>query len=116
MVTLAQVQNGITKYLDTEIMPKIQGWQKWVFGAAMSISLSKVANIFNVLKDNEFVKMLDVIDENNNIDIETIYREFHKQAQKGPITFNVPIVNLPLTLNSADVEKMYNLIKGGGGY
>lgn len=113
MVTLSQVQNGLVKYLDTEIMPQINGWQKWVFGAAMSVSLSKAANILNELKENAFIKMLDIIDENDKIDIDTIYQEFRKQAQKGPVTFNVPIVNLPLTLNSADIDKMYQLIKGG---
>lgn len=114
MVSLAQVQNGLVKYIDTEITPKIEGWQRWVFGAAISISLSKISNIFNALKENPFVKMLEVIDENDNIDIDVIYQEFRKQAQKSAITFNVPIVNLPLTLNSADIDKMYQLIKGGG--
>lgn len=112
MVTLAQVQQGLTRYVDTELMSKITGWQKWVFGATVSLSLSKISNIFNDLKENAFVKMLDVIDENDNIDIDTIYREFHKQAQSGPITFDVPVINMPLTLNSGDVDKIYHFIKG----
>lgn len=116
MVTLAQVQNGLVKYLDTEIMPQINGWQKWVFGAAMSVSLSKIATIFNALKENAFIKMLDVVDENDNIDIDTIYQEFRKQAQKGSITFDVPLIGMPLTLNTTDVDKLYQMIKGGGGY
>jgi hypothetical protein len=112
MVTLAQVQQGLTRYADTELMPKISGWQKWVFGATISLSLSKISNIFNELKDNAFLNMLDVIDENNNIDIDSIYREFHKQAEKGAITFDVPVINMPLTLNANDVEKLYQFIKG----
>lgn len=116
MVTLAQVQNGIVKYLDAEITPKIPGWQKWVFGAAVGISLSKITNIFNALKENPFVKMLEVIDENDNIDIDTVYQEFRRQSQKGSITFDVPLIGMPLTLNTTDVDKLYQMIKGGGGY
>lgn len=116
MVTLAQVQKGIGKYLDSEILPKITGWQKWVFGATLSLSLSKISNIFNTLKENAFIKMLDVVDEDDNIDIDTIYQEFRKQAQMGAITFDVPIVNLPLTLNVTDIDKIYHHIKEGGGY
>jgi hypothetical protein len=112
MVTLQQVQTGLVKYADAELMPKIVGWQKWVFGAAISISLSKISNIFNALKDNAFIKMLDVIDENNMIDIDTIHREFAKQAQHGAITFSVPILNMPLTLDLSDVDKIYHFIKG----
>jgi hypothetical protein len=113
MVTLTQVQNGLVKYIDSEITPKIEGWQKWVFGATMGVSLSKITTIFNSLKNNTFIKMLEVVDDNDNIDIDTIYQEFRKQAQKGAITFNVPIINLPLTLNVTDVDKIYQCIKGG---
>lgn len=112
MVTLSQIQSGIVKYLDSEITPKIEGWQRWVFGAAAGISLTKISSIFNTLKTNDFVKMLNVIDSEDNIDIDTIYQEFRKQAQKGAITFNVPVVNLPLTLNVTDVDKLYHFIKG----
>jgi hypothetical protein len=59
--------------------------------------------------------MLEVIDENDMIDIDTLYREFLKQAQKGPATFDVPMVGA-LTLNTADVEKIYRYIIEGGNY
>ena len=115
MVNLGQVQNGIVKYLDSEIVPKINGWQKWVFGALAGTAMSKTTNIFNTLKTNEFVKMLAVVDENDMIDIDTLYREFLKQAQKGPVTFNVPVIGA-LTLNASDVEKIYRYIIEGGNY
>ena len=115
MVNLSQVQNGIVKYLDSEIVPKINGWQKWVFGALAGTAMSKTTNIFNALKQNEFVKMLEIIDESDMIDIDTLYREFIKQAQKGPVTFDVPMVGA-LTLNASDVEKIYRYIMEGGNY
>lgn len=112
MVTLNQVQNGIARYIDSELLPNIDGWQKWVFGALASTALAKTTNIFNSLKRSEFVKMLEVIDENDNIDIDTLYREFYKQAQKGAVTFDVPMVGA-MTLNHTDVEKIYRFIKEG---
>ena len=113
MVTLNQVQNGIVKYLDNEITPNINGWQKWVFGALASTATLKATNIFNALKQNEFVKMFEIIDENDNIDIDTLYREFLKQAQKGAVTFAVPMIGA-MTLNHTDVEKLYRYIIEGG--
>lgn len=113
MVTLNQVQNGIVKYLDSEITPNINGWQKWVFGALASTAMLKTTNIFNALKENPLIKMLEVIDENDNIDIDTLYREFYKQAQKGAVTFDVPMIG-PMTINHTDVEKLYRYIKEGG--
>jgi hypothetical protein len=113
MVTLSQVQNGIARYLDAEITPQINGWQKWVFGAMAGTAISKTTNIFNSLKNHPFIAMLEIIDENDMIDIDTLYREFFKQAQKGAITFDVPMIGA-ITLNSADVEKIYRYIIEGG--
>lgn len=113
MVTLNQVQNGVVKYIDNELIPNINGWQKWVFGALASTAMLKTTNIFNALKENPLVKMLEIIDENDNIDIDTIYREFMKQAQKGAVTFDVPMIGA-MTLNHTDVEKLYRYIKEGG--
>jgi hypothetical protein len=113
MVTLNQVQNGIVKYLDSEIVPNINGWQKWVFGALASTAMLKTTNIFNALKENPLIKMLEIIDENDNIDIDTLYREFLKQAQKGAVTFAVPMIGA-MTLNHTDVEKLYRYIIEGG--
>lgn len=110
MVKLNQVQGGIIRYLDNEIMPKINGWQKWVFGAMAGTALNKTTNIFNALKQNEFIKMLEVIDKEDNIDLDTIYREFHKQAQKGAVTFDVPMIGA-ITLDHTDVEKIYRYIR-----
>lgn len=103
---------GIAKYIDTEIVDKITGWQKWIVGGGIGIALSNTTELFNKLKQNEFVKILGIIDKNDKIDVEKIYKEMKKQAQKGAITFNIPIIGA-ITLNEQDVEKLYNLIKEG---
>lgn len=112
MVTLAQVTAGIERYLDTEILAKIPGWQKWVLGAAASRMLSRSGEIFNTLKNNPVVSAMGVIDEQDQIDIDAIYREFSKQAQRGAITFDIPLMGA-LTVNSGDIDRLYNYIIGG---
>lgn len=112
MVTLAQVQAGVEKYLETEILAKIPGWQKWVLGAAASRMLSRSGEIFNSLKSNPVVSAMGIIDENDQIDIDAVYREFSAQAQRGAITFDVPLVG-PLTLGAGDVDQLYRYIIGG---
>ena len=112
MVTLAQVQAGVERYLDTEILSKIPGWQKWVLGAAASRMLSRSGEIFNSLKSNPVVSAMGVIDEQDQIDIDAIYREFSKQAQRGAITFDIPLMGA-LTVNSGDIDRLYNYIIGG---
>ena len=112
MVNLAQVQLGVEKYIENEIITKIVDWRKWVVGAGVSMALSRSTEIFNQIKDHPVVKAMGVIDDNDMIDIDKLHAEFAKQAQRGAITFDVPLMGA-LTLNAADVDKLYGYIVGG---
>ena len=112
MVTYNQVVNGMTKYIDQEIVNKIQGWQRWALGAGAGIMMNKGTNMFNAFKAHPVVKMLEVIDDNDMIDIDTIYAELRKQAEKGSATFDAPMIGT-ITLTKDDVDKLYHLIKEG---
>lgn len=112
MATLAQVKTGAATYIESEIISKIGGWQKWVAGAAVSMALNRADAIYETLRQNPAVGMLGIIDDSGNIDIDTLYAEFKRQAQRGPISFDVPMIG-KLTLNESDVDKIYQSIKGG---
>ena len=112
MVTYNQVVNGMAKYIDQEIINKIQGWQRWALGAGAGIMMNKGTNMFNAFKAHPVVKMLEVIDDNDMIDIDTIYTELRKQAEKGSATFDAPMIGT-ITLTKDDVDKLYRLIKEG---
>lgn len=111
MVNFSQVQTGLSKYVDHEIIGKISGWQKWVIGTFVGIALSKSTEVFNQLKQNQFVKMMGIIDADDHIDLDLLYREVKKQAEEsGAITFDVPMMGA-LTLNETDVDKLYEYIR-----
>lgn len=111
MATLAQVKTGAAAYIEQEIIAKIGGWQKWVAGAAVSMALNRADAIFEALRQNPAVKLLGIIDDSGEIGIDALYSEFKKQAQRGPISFDVPMIG-KLTLNESDVDKIYQSIKG----
>lgn len=112
MVTLAQVRTGLERYIEAEIISQIADWRKWVIGAAASMALDKSTDIFNQLKGNPMVKALGVIDDQDMIDIDRLHAEFAKQAQRGAITIDVPMLGA-LTLNAHDVDRLYQYIMGG---
>lgn len=105
-----KVITAIAKFVDSEIVDKITGWQKWVVGSGVGIALSNSTNFFNQVKKNELVKMLNIIDKDDKINVDKIYKELKKQAKNSPITFNAPIIGA-VTFNEQDVDKLYELIK-----
>lgn len=110
MATLAQVKTGAAAYIEQEIISKIGGWQKWVAGAAVSMALNRADAIFEALRQNPAVQLLGIVDGDGNIDLDALYAEFKKQAQRGSVAFDVPMIG-KLTLNESDVDKIYNSIK-----
>lgn len=112
MVPYTKVINGITRYIDEEIVNKLTGAQKWIIGTGAGIMLTKATDIFNALKNNVMIKNMGIINENDEVDVELIYKELKKQAQKGAVTIDIPMLGA-LTLNEQDVDKLYNKIIGG---
>ena len=112
MVTIHAVQNGLTKYVDREILSKMQGWKKWTFGAIAGIWLGNFPNTFQKIKSNALVSTLGVIDANDMIDIDKLYNEFSKQAEKGSVMIEIPVIGA-VTLNKNDIDTLYLLIQEG---
>ena len=110
MYTYEKVMLGITKYIDLEILNKIDGWKKWVIGSGISLALANSNNIFDQLKNNSLIKMLDIINNDNSINVDKIYAEIKKQADKSPINVSVPLIG-NIMFNSTDVDKLYEYIK-----
>lgn len=111
MVQLDRVRNGVVRFIDEELAPKMSGAQKWVFVAAASALLSDPAKLLAKIKGNAVFDALEIVDANNNVDVDKIYRYIKPQAEKGPATISLPIVGTIL-LDSNDVDKIYSYIMG----
>lgn len=111
MVHKSRVMHGIAAYIDEEIVSKMAGsWKSWVIGSAAGIAVSRIDDVLNKLSGNPIVQALGLVD-GENIDVETIYTELRKQAQKGTATVELPLIG-PITFSAADVDALYRHIKG----
>lgn len=104
-----KVINAIAKFVDDDILTSVNGWQKWLLGSGIGLVLSDTEDMFNQIKDNDFVKMLKIVD-NDKINVDKIYKELKKQAKKSPISINIPMIGT-LKLDESDVDKLYETIK-----
>lgn len=111
MIHKSRVMHGIAAYIDDEIVSKMAGsWKSWVIGSAAGIAVSRIDDILNRLAGNPIVHALGLVD-GENIDVEAIYAELRKQAQKGTATVELPLIG-PITFSAADVDSLYRHIMG----
>ena len=103
------VMNGLAEFVDTEILSKIDDWRKWVFGAGVGFYLSQGKEMIEQLKENNLVKKMNLIDKNNKINIDLLYKEMKVQAAKSVIMFNIPTIG-PLVITESDLDKIYSII------
>lgn len=111
MVSVNQIEHGIANYLDAELMPQFSGngLEKVIAGTAVSLMLRRSGAVIDVYKDNPVVKMLGVIDDKGNIDVDTVSEELKKNMPKEGVKVTVPVIGT-LTFHKDDIDKLYNYI------
>ena len=112
MIPYNQVVNGVTKYIDNEILPKVEGLSKIAVGIMLAGAVKRGDSIIEQIKAIPVVKMIGIVDDENRVDIETIYEELKKQVSREPISMVLPGVG-KVTFNHDDIDKMYSHIMGG---
>jgi hypothetical protein len=111
MVHYSRVIKGIADYVDSELVGSLAGsWKAWLLGSMAGVAASKAEDMFHQYKDMPVLASLGLID-GENINVDAIFTELRKQAQKGKATISLPIIG-PITFGTADVEALYHKIKG----
>lgn len=109
-VTVAQAAAGLDSYIQSEFVGKLQDWRKWAVAAGSGLVKDKAVNIINALKNNPVAKTMGIIDEDDKVDIELLYKHFRSAAETtGPITQNILLLG-PTTFTAADIDKLYAAI------
>lgn len=111
-MNIDRVLNGVVKYMDREILSSMNDWQEFLARLAMARLLGN-KNLETMLLDNPYVKTFAIIDENGNVDVDGLHRDFKTLIQsKGKIEIALPLFGT-YTFNESDVDKLFNCIRGG---
>jgi hypothetical protein len=103
---IEQIQRAITEYFNQEILSKTTGLKKFTTDLAFNLYKPQIPKIFLRLVNNPLIKGTGVIDENNLIDVDTLYEHAKNAIQhSGQIEF------MGILFNDADVDKLYTFIK-----
>lgn len=108
--TVDQVMTGIINYADSEIMGKLPTSGKWIMGTAIGLATTKTNNIVDALRENTIAKMLGIIDDNGNVDVDALISAMRQAADKyGKVSFDVPMIGT-MTFSSSDVDRLRTFI------
>ena len=112
MVTMAQVKNGLVKYIDADILPHLTGFKKVALGAYAALAANNLVTMMEKYKNSPAISILDVIDENGNVDIDKLYQAVLPQFANGEKqTISIPLIG-DMTVDRSDLEKLYRYIRG----
>ena len=110
MVSVDKIQRGAARYVDTEILPKVEGKDKWIITSALTLYLAKLPALIQTLKDKDAVKILGIISEDGqSVDIDTLINSVKPAAQQTPAAFKIPFGGT-LNLTASDLDSLRNYI------
>ena len=110
-MNIERVINGIVKYMDREILSTMNDWQEFLARLAMARLLNN-KNIGDMIINNAYAKTFAIIDENGNVDVDGLHRDFKSLIQsKGKLEISLPMFGT-YTFNESDVDKLFNCIRG----
>lgn len=107
-----RVINGIIRYFDKEIFPRMNNWQETI--ARLFVSrISRNANaIKTMFTTNPFLKTMSIIDGNGNVDVHGIATDLKNMiAQKGSLDIEIPLMG-KYSFKPHDVNVIYQTITG----
>jgi xanthine dehydrogenase iron-sulfur cluster and FAD-binding subunit A len=115
MPNIGQIQRGFVAFLDNEIAPKLSGLTRVMVTAGGGVIASKLPVLLANPSVAGLAGMLSLMDDNGEVDIETLYTEFKRAIQQtGNITVDIPIPfqgPLSMTFRDADLDRLYQYIK-----
>lgn len=112
MVTIAQVQQGVARFIDAEIVPRLSAVEKLVVGGGAGLLTAKLPEVLKGYADNKMVSALGLYDaEHGEIDIDALYNAIKPYIGADPIPVTVPFVGIKLKFTQREIDTLYKYIK-----
>lgn len=116
MVTLAQAQNGILKFVELEIAPNLSMIERIIVGGAINLVSGKLPALADNYMGNKFFSTLEVYDKKQGkMDIDALYNAVKPYMGVDPVSIPVKIpgigVDLNLKFTQQDIDTLYKYIK-----
>jgi len=111
MATLAQIQKGFVRFIDTEVAGAFDKWQKVVVIGAATLLAANLPNLAVTFSTHPVVAALGVYHpENGTIDIDALYNAFVPNMGTDKIPLTIPKIGT-IKLGKDEIDILCRYIK-----
>lgn len=107
-VTINQISEGLARYIDQELVPKVPGIRKWMLGLAGGYAGQMLQG--KAAENKVFLESLGVMDADGMIDIDALHTRLKAAADSsGTVTEHIPMIG-DVTFDSSDIDRLKSYI------
>lgn len=111
MVTIAKVQQGVAKFVDVEVIPRLSVMEKLVVGSSAGLITAKLPEVLGKYTDNKIFSAIGLYDEEHGeVDIEALYNAAKPYIGADPIPLKIPIAGITLKFTQREIDALYKYI------
>lgn len=114
MVSITQVQRGLTEFVDREVLPHMQGFERVMLGMSAGLISNKLPCIMEKIADHPILSTLDIYHKGSgDVDIDAIYKAARPYVGNEAFPVKIPIIGVTLKMGQKELEDLYRYIKQG---
>jgi hypothetical protein len=107
-----KVIDGLSRYIDAEIIPSMNDLQEFFARVLLGRFLSNEEYVKEIILSNGFLKTFGIIDSEGMVDVHTLVTDIRRElCKKEKITLDIPMFG-KMTFVPSDVDVLYHTITG----
>ena len=111
MATISQIQRGFTAFVDNEVAPVFNGWQKAVLAGAAALLAANLPNLVKVYGAHPFVAALGVYDANSgSVNVDALYNAIVPKLGADKIPLTIPKIGT-IKMGQTEIDALMRYIK-----
>lgn len=113
MVTLEMMENGLGRYLDNELLPKLprEGIKGFGIGVAATLMIKRGGALIRSLGQNKAIQAMGIIGADGAVDLDMLQEAAMANVPPTGVAIDLPI-GIQLRVHKEDVQSLCDYIRG----
>lgn len=112
MIPMAQVQSGIAKFIDRDIVPALNGWDKVLVGGGGALLVKNLPSTLSKYMSSPVVAAMGIYDmTSNKVDIDAAYQAAKPYMGADPMPVKIPLMGITIKIGKKEIDTLCAYIK-----